>query len=183
MKYKFLLLILIISVIGCKSSKKTIKTKTKSTEIIAKKVEVITVEKDTLKPIIETPKSKAEGVIEYAKQFEGVRYKWGGTTSSGMDCSGLVYESFKAHDIILPRISRDMAKLGAKILLKDVTKGDLLFFNTGNRRNSIDHVGLIISINNNDIEFIHATTKKGVTTSWLNEDYWSKAFIEARRIL
>jgi len=129
------------------------------------------------------PKSQAESIIDYAEDFIGVRYKWGGTTKSGMDCSGLIYESFRAHDINLPRISRDMAKRGQKITLKNVHKGDLLFFKTGNRRNSINHVGLIVSIKNKNIEFIHATSSKGVTTSWINESYWSKAFYQARRII
>ena len=100
-----------------------------------------------------------------------------------MDCSGLVYESFKSHDVFLPRISRDMAKKGNKIQLKNVVKGDLLFFKTGNRRNSINHVGLIVDIRDNDIKFIHVTSSKGVIVSGLNETYWLKAFHEARRIL
>jgi cell wall-associated NlpC family hydrolase len=76
-----------------------------------------------------------------------------------------------------------MAKRGNKISLKNVVKGDLLFFKTGNKRNSINHVGLIVSIKNKNIQFIHATSSKGVITSWLNEDYWHKAFFEARKIL
>jgi len=95
----------------------------------------------------------------------------------------LVFESFREHDIILPRISRDMAKKGDKIQLKKVQKGDLLFFKTGNRRNSINHVGLIVDIRNNDIKFIHATSGKGVIISGLNETYWLNAFHEARRFL
>ena len=62
----------------------------------------------------------AFNIIDYAKQFSGVRYKYGGTTKSGMDCSGLVFESFKAYDILLPRSSRDMATKGVKIKIEDV---------------------------------------------------------------
>jgi cell wall-associated NlpC family hydrolase len=81
-------------------------------------------------------------------------------------------------------MSRDMAKRGKKISLKDVSIGDLLFFKTDkNRRNSINHVGLIIAIKDHDITFIHATSSNGVTTSRLNESYWLNAFQEARRIL
>ena len=172
----FLSLIL-LSFSSCKSSKRTKYKKTSSTEITSKKSKKGDIEKTKFSI------PKVEHIIDYAKQFEGVRYKWGGTTKSGMDCSGLIYESFRVHDVSLPRISRDMAKRGEKIVLKNVTKGDLLFFKTGNRRNSINHVGLIISIKNNNIEFIHATSGKGVITSWLNETYWLKAFTEARRIL
>jgi cell wall-associated NlpC family hydrolase len=100
-----------------------------------------------------------------------------------MDCSGLVFESFRAFDIILPRISRDMAKQGEKISLKNTQEGDLLFFRTMNRRNDISHVGLVVTTENGDIEFIHSTTSAGVIVSKLSESYWDKAFVEARRVL
>lgn len=184
-----IILLLIVSFSSCKSSKNVKKKRTSSTKIVTKKSKK-TVTEGRNKTIVKAPyeegnskKSKADFIINYAKQFEGVRYKWGGTTTSGMDCSGLVYESFKSYDVILPRISRDMAKKGNRIKLKNVHKGDLLFFKTGNRRNSINHVGLIVDIRNNDIKFIHATSSKGVIISGLNETYWLKAFHEARRIL
>lgn len=177
MKKILLILLLIISFSSCKSSKRTKERTTSSTKIITKK------NRKTVSSITSSNKSKADYIIDYAKQFEGIRYKWGGTTKSGMDCSGLVFESFKSYHILLPRISRDMAKKGTKIQLKKALKGDLLFFKTGNRRNSINHVGLIVDIIDNDINFIHATTGKGVIISGLNETYWLKAFHEARRIL
>ncbi|MBJ6366481.1 C40 family peptidase [Snuella sedimenti] len=136
---------------------------------------------DSLK--IDTSASKAETIITYAKQFEGVRYKWGGTTKNGMDCSGLVFESFRASNILLPRISRDMAKKGNEVPLNKVKNGDLLFFKTQNRRNTINHVGLVITSNNKNIKFIHATTQRGVIVSSLTENYWKTSFVEARRIL
>ena len=176
MKKTLLILLLIISFSSCKSSKRTKERKASSTKIVTKKSKT-----ENSKTV--SNKSKADYIIDYAKQFEGTRYKWGGTTKSGMDCSGLVFESFKSYNVLLPRISRDMAKKGNKIQLKKVLKGDLLFFKTGNRRNSINHVGLIVDIIDNDIKFIHSTTGKGVIISGLNETYWLKAFYEARRIL
>ena len=179
MKKIIFILVLFISFSSCKSS---IITK-KSQEYEKGRVVISSEEKNYTPRNANNRRTKADNIIEYAESFEGVRYKWGGTTKAGMDCSGLIYESFKAYDVNLPRISRDMAKRGDKINLKDVHKGDLLFFKTGNRRNAINHVGLIVSIENNDIEFIHATSSKGVMTSWINETYWHKAFYEARRIL
>ncbi|OBQ54767.1 C40 family peptidase [Tamlana sp. s12] len=191
MKKSLLILLIVISFSSCKSSKSAKRKKSTPDRVeIKTDTEVATdyyiepketVEKRSKK----TPptESKAEQIIDYALEFEGTRYKWGGTTKSGMDCSGLVFESFRTHDILLPRISRDMAKKGTKIPLKKVTQGDLLFFKTGGRRNSINHVGLIVAIRNNDIEFIHATSSKGVIISHLNESYWQNAFEEARRIL
>ena len=192
---KIFILVLFIVFSSCKSSKRAKQNNNSSHKIITKKAEyerknnVIVYSEEKKTPPKKTPKhtsktkSRAENIIDYAEGFKGVRYQWGGTTRSGMDCSGLIFESFKAYNVNLPRISRDMAKLGDKIALNKVYKGDLLFFKTGNRRNSINHVGLVVSISNNDIEFIHATSSKGVTTSWINENYWNKAFYEARRIL
>ncbi|GAA4289920.1 C40 family peptidase [Aestuariibaculum suncheonense] len=188
------LLILTLGLSSCKSSKHAKhKTSNDSQVIIDAKRALNTYDSKTAeieyaeepaKPVEEDneEKSKADAITHYALQFEGVRYKWGGTTNAGMDCSGLVFESFRAHDIILPRISRDMAKQGDKIPLKKVQEGDLLFFRTQNRRNDINHVGLIITTED-DIQFIHATTRAGVIVSRLSEDYWTDSFVEARRIL
>lgn len=182
MKNLIIVLILLVSFSSCKSSKRVKNKKHSSTKVITKKAKESPENSKTQKA--SSTNSKADNIINYALTFEGVRYKWGGTTKKGMDCSGLIFESFRVHDIYLPRISRDMAKKGAKLSLKQVKKGDLLFFKTDkNRRNSINHVGLIVAIKNNNIEFIHASSSKGVMTSWLNEKYWLNAFVEARRIL
>ncbi len=125
----------------------------------------------------------AIAITDFAKQFEGVRYKFGGTTKKGMDCSGLVYESFKAFNIQLPRISRDMAKEGKNVLLDSLEVGDLLFFKTSKKRNTISHVGLVVTALPGNIEFIHATTSQGVIISSLAEHYWYFSFAIARRIL
>ena len=180
MKKIALILILILSFNSCKSSKRAKNKNTTSSKKITEKRK-----NDTKAYLTKTSDtdSKTDNIINFAQQFKGVRYKWGGTTKAGMDCSGLVYESFKSYNVFLPRISRDMAKKGRKVSLKKVLKGDLLFFKTGNRRNAINHVGLVVDIKNNDIKFIHATSSKGVIVSGLNENYWLKAFHEARRIL
>lgn len=192
-----IILFLSICLVGCKSSKRA-KTKNAS-------VSKVIIDKRTGSNTTNTSKENDNdtivnsdsdyrndnsvnlslplNIINYAKQFEGVRYKFGGTTNSGMDCSGLVFESFRAYDIYLPRISRDMAKQGEKISLKQTQTGDLLFFITRNRRNDINHVGLVVEIDDNAIKFIHATTGAGVIISSLNESYWKDAFKEVRRVL
>jgi len=126
--------------------------------------------------------TKATSIIDTAKSFEGTRYKFGGTDKKGMDCSGLVYTSFKGENIELPRISRDMATQGVNVELKDVIEGDLLFFKTS-RKNSINHVGLVTEINDGQVYFIHSTTQRGVIVSSLDETYWKNSFTTARRIL
>lgn len=129
------------------------------------------------------PSSKADRVISNAQAFAGTKYKYGGTTNKGMDCSGLVYVSFQKEDIALPRISREMAKKGTSIKDSQIKKGDLLFFKTNKNSNRINHVGLVTESKDGEIYFIHATTSKGVLTSNLNERYWKNAYSTARRVL
>lgn len=128
-------------------------------------------------------KSKAENIINTALTFSGVRYKYGGTTKKGMDCSGLLYVAFGEHEISLPRISYQMAEKGNPIGLKNIVKGDLLFFKTGRATKRINHVGMVVAIEGDDIKFIHSTTSRGVIVSSLREGYWNYAFVKATRIL
>ena len=134
-------------------------------------------------PEVRTTLEKSEDIIDTALSYSGVRYKYGGTTRKGIDCSGLLYISFMEHDIYLPRISFYMAHEGKRIDLKEVTKGDLLFFTTSKRRKRINHVGLVVDIEGEEIKFIHATTSRGVIVSSLQEGYWNYAFVKATRIL
>ena len=122
-------------------------------------------------------------VIDHALQFLGTRYKYGGNSQEGMDCSGLVYTSFLQNEIELPRSSRDMAQLGEQLDLSNVRIGDLLFFITDRRKKNINHVGLVVELTAESIKFIHSSTSKGVIISALNERYWQEHFVMARRIL
>ena len=124
-----------------------------------------------------------ENIVDHAKRFEGTRYKFGGTTKKGMDCSGLLYVSFADHDIKLPRTSYHMAEEGTRIKVKDVQKGDLLFFRTSRGAKRINHVGMVVATENEEITFIHASTSRGVTVSSLRDGFWNNAFVKATRIL
>lgn len=126
---------------------------------------------------------KADNIVETALKFTGVKYKYGGTTKRGMDCSGLLYVSFSSHDIEIPRISHMIADQAEPINIKKVARGDLLFFKTNRRGKRINHVGLIVAINGDDIRFIHSTSSRGVIVSSLKEGYWNSAFVKAARIL
>lgn len=122
---------------------------------------------------------KINNVVDFALKHEGVKYRYGGTTNKGMDCSGLVTTSFKEANIILPRSSRDMAKDGREISLENVKKGDLVFFAARNRKKVIDHVGLVTENKNGKIRFIHSTTQRGVIISSFSEEYWQRTFVKA----
>jgi cell wall-associated NlpC family hydrolase len=141
--------------------------------------------KDSATPTVTTPDilTRADEVINTALTFSGVRYKFGGTTKKGMDCSGLLYVSFREHDIQLPRTSIHMAEEGKRITVKEVQKGDLLFFKTSRGSKRINHVGMVVGIANDEITFIHASTSRGVTVSSLRDGFWNQAFVKATRIL
>lgn len=129
------------------------------------------------------PTTISERVVVNALKYKGVRYRFGGTTKKGMDCSGIVYVSYLEENVQLPRVSRDMAKRGKKISLRKAKKGDLLFFRTSKRGRGINHVGLVVSVKNGVLRFIHSTSSRGVIVSSLSEKYWNKAFVKAKRIL
>ncbi|OEY72747.1 C40 family peptidase [Salegentibacter salarius] len=132
---------------------------------------------------IEPANEKVYNIISNAKSFEGTRYKYGGTTKRGMDCSGLIYTAFLEEDIAIPRTSRAMSLEGERLYIKEVNPGDLLFFETNKNRKVINHVGLVVEIERDDIYFIHASTSRGVIVSSLSEPYWNGNFVMARRIL
>ncbi|MFD2822954.1 C40 family peptidase [Lacinutrix iliipiscaria] len=174
MKKIALFLILLVSISSCKSSK--------SKRITTKKTRITKTTTNSSAPQPSSSKS-ISNIVDYAKTFEGVRYKYGGTTKKGMDCSGLVYTSFKKEHINLPRTTKDLAKTGDWVDLKRVQEGDLLFFATKKNSRSVNHVGIVTTSRTGYVEFIHASTSKGVMISNLAERYWYLAYVQARRIL
>jgi cell wall-associated NlpC family hydrolase len=121
-------------------------------------------------------------IVDEAVDNVGVPYLFGGTTKSGYDCSGLVFTAFKHYEILLPRTSFEMAKQGEIINRKEAKVGDLIFFKT-NEKNQINHVGLIVSIDDDEIKFVHSSTKLGVIISSTKEVYFKKSFAQINRII
>ena len=182
---KLLLLSLAIFVVSCGSSRKTSssRTKSKSTRVVKKTTKTRKTTKTTKSTSSKTSSTKASAIIKTAMAYKGTRYKFGGTTRKGMDCSGLTYIAFGENKVKLPRVSYQQATKGKRVKLSAVKKGDLLFFQTNKNRKRINHVGLVVSHKSGVIKFIHATTSKGVLISSLGERYWKNAFTEARRVL
>jgi cell wall-associated NlpC family hydrolase len=121
-------------------------------------------------------------LINVASDKLGTGYRSGGTTTAGFDCSGLMYSTFKKFDITLPRSSHEMAEIGTEINTENAKKGDLIFFiNRGQRR--INHVGMIVEINGDEIKFIHSSTQSGVIISSLKESYYERTFKQINRII
>jgi len=174
MKKIALILIILLSISACKSSKnkRVVTKKTRTSKSVNK---VGSSQTSSNKSVTQ--------VVTFAKTFEGVRYKYGGTTKKGIDCSGLVYTAFKKENINVPRTTKDLSKTGKWIDVNDVQEGDLLFFATKKNSRSVNHVGIVTTSRTGYVEFIHASTSKGVMISNLAERYWYLSYVQARRIL
>ncbi|WP_194774198.1 C40 family peptidase [Pararhodonellum marinum] len=121
-------------------------------------------------------------VIETAQSYRGTPYRYGGTTRSGIDCSALVYHSFASVGVTLPRTSADQSKIGKRISRNHLREGDVIFFATAKRGKKVTHAGIVTSTRGKGVSFIHASTSLGVTEDNINTDYWSKAYLFARRV-
>lgn len=94
-------------------------------------------------------------LCEYAIQFVGNPYVWGGTSlTKGADCSGFVLSVFKNYGITLPHYSRSQSNYGTEISYKDAQPGDLLFY--GSSKSTISHVAIYIG----DGQIVHANDEK-----------------------
>jgi cell wall-associated NlpC family hydrolase len=124
----------------------------------------------------------SDKIVETTLQNVGSRYQTGGTTKSGFDCSGLMYTSFGKFDVKLPRTSNEMSRFGIKINPKEARKGDLIFFRTlGNKQ--INHVGLVVEVNDEEIKFVHSSIKRGVIVSTTKEGYYKDTFAQVNRVI
>lgn len=99
------------------------------------------------------------------------RYRYGGTSKSGIDCSaftGMMLE--EVFHIKVPRTARQQYAASDRVSREDMVEGDLVFFNT---RGGVSHVGLYLG----DGYFVHSSSSKGVTIDNLEESYYNKRFI------
>lgn len=123
--------------------------------------------------------TKGEQIVSEAKSHLGTPYKFGAAGPSRFDCSGFTSYVYKKNGISIPRDTTGQASFGTKVSKSDLKVGDLVIFSNTYRKGP-SHAGIYIG---ND-KFVHASSGKanGVTTSSLNDGYYSSRFSYGRRV-
>lgn len=118
-----------------------------------------------------------DALVREAKKWKGVRYKSGGESHNGVDCSGLVMKVYlKVTGYKLPRNSSAQQKHVSSIKKKDLKPGDLVFFSINSKK--VNHVGLYVG----NGEMIHASGSRGVIISKLSDSYYVKHYHSSGRV-
>ncbi|WP_339463530.1 C40 family peptidase [Pseudomonas sp. EA_105y_Pfl2_R69] len=125
----------------------------------------------------------ADSILTHGLTLVGTRYRYGGSTvKSGFDCSGFIGYLFKEElGMQLPRSTREMINIDAPLVEREeLEPGDLLFFST-NGRGRVSHAGIYMG----DNQFIHSSSSRsgGVRVDSLEDRYWNRTFLEAKRAL
>jgi peptidoglycan DL-endopeptidase CwlO len=114
--------------------------------------------------------------VTIALQYEGVPYRYGGTTPSGFDCSGFIQYVMKQAGIDLPRTTYQQISAGTPVSQANLRPGDIVFFSCGGQATS--HSGMYVG----NGKFIHADLNRGVTVADLNSSYWAGVYQAAVRV-
>lgn len=131
---------------------------------------------DEFEEMVRNVDVKSRIMDQYAS-WKGVRYRLGGSSRSGIDCSAFVQRTFQEQfGLTLPRSTSEQQETGRSVSRNKLATGDLVLFRAGSTGR---HVGIYIGNN----QFVHASTSNGVMISNINEPYWSKRYNEARRVL
>jgi len=128
--------------------------------------------------LLNTPAEEVRNtrMFEFIDEWYGTKYRLGGTTKKGIDCSAFSQYLFVAvYGISLPRTAREQYKLTNRISRTELKEGDLIFFNT---RGGVSHVGVYLQNN----KFVHAAASEGVMISDIFDSYWVRRFIGVGRL-
>jgi cell wall-associated NlpC family hydrolase len=121
-------------------------------------------------------RNRGEALAKFALSLRGTRYRYGGATLDGFDCSGLVFYAHRQFGLEVPRTSREQAEEADEIKPRKLKPGDLVFFHIDSRR--VNHVGIYIGHH----QFVHAPgAGKPVTINSLDDEFYAESFASAGR--
>lgn len=180
---KYFLMMLSVSLIGsavvsCKSSKRAVREED-DIYLSSEEWRRNRLDHNEYPTIPERRGSLEDKMIEYAKTWLGVPYRYGGSDRSGTDCSGLTTRIYlDVADFKLPRNSAEQAAFCKEVKRSDLQPCDLVFFVSRQGGSKINHVAMYIGGN----KIIHSTSSKGVIISDLDAQYWRTHFYRCGRV-
>ncbi|MFM1793502.1 MAG: hypothetical protein RLZZ252_1856 [Bacteroidota bacterium] len=122
-------------------------------------------------------------LLQEAYTHMGTRYRGGGKTPQGFDCSGFVgYCYSNVLGIKTPASSSGFHGAGLQVSKLDAKPGDVICFTGSNASRRISgHVGIITEVTDSNIYFIHSATSSGIRIDSVNQPYYKNRFLEIRR--
>jgi cell wall-associated NlpC family hydrolase len=161
MKRLIYILILFFCVASCGGNKKTVANK-QNKYLVEKYASILNTSKADIKNI---------KLYSFIETWYGTKYKYGGMSKSGIDCSGFCNLLYKqVYNKQISRTTSSLSKEINKVSKGNLKEGNLVFFNISNKKNS--HVGIYL----NNKMFVHASSSKGVIISSLENPYYKKAY-------
>lgn len=124
-----------------------------------------------------------ESVIATGRSYIGTPYKWGGMSRSGIDCSGLIYNSYKTIGVNLPRTAKEQSKTGKKRGWEGIREGDLVYFKFKKKGSKWYHSGMITYVGTDKILFVHSSSSNGVVESNLLAAHYKDNVRNFRRVI
>lgn len=129
----------------------------------------------------------AKDMLQLANSYMGLRYRRGGSTPKGFDCSGFTSYIFSQFGYSLQRSSRDQYRTdGESVDKMQVQPGDLIFFKGSNSKSStVGHVGIVIDGDpvTGEITFIHSACQSGISVNSTFDPYYAKRFVGVKRVI
>ncbi len=175
--YKYILAIaLLLNMLACKHQQTVTKSKDPSSNKPEKTSNSLK-KQYAIKLGVSESDIKNETLYQFINEWQGVPYKYAGKDKAGIDCSGLTSTLYlKVYKKTISSNTKALIGEVKKISESDLKEGDLVFFNTNGK--SVSHVGVYLQ----NHKFVHASTKKGVMISDMNEAYFKQTYVSSGRV-